>query len=73
MSETTLMPEPLMKKRDVAKFFQCSERQVELMVKAGKVPRPIYISDSSPRWRHSDLMAWLDRLQADDSPECQAG
>ncbi len=73
MSEATKTPEPLMRKKDVAKFFQCSERQVELMVKAGKVPKPIYISDSSPRWRHADLTAWLDRLQAEENPASQNG
>ncbi|MFO1003300.1 MAG: hypothetical protein U0936_23445 [Planctomycetaceae bacterium] len=71
MKEATLIAETLMKKKDVAKFFQCSERQVELMVKAGKAPKPIYISDSSPRWRHSDLLAWLDQLQAESSANSQ--
>ena len=42
-------PEPMMKKKDVAKFLQCSERQVELLVKAGKLPKPFYISDASPK------------------------
>jgi hypothetical protein len=39
--------------------------------KAGKAPKPIYISDSSPRWRHSDLLAWLDQLQAESSANSQ--
>lgn len=59
--------EPLMRKKDVAKYCQCSERQVELMVKAGRLPKPIYISESSPRWRHEDLTAWLKQLQSSDS------
>ena len=63
-SNSIQTPEPIMKKKDVAKFLQCSDRQVELLVKAGKLPKPFYISDASPRWLLSDLTAWLDQLRA---------
>ena len=51
-------------KRTLAVFLRCSTRQVENLVKAGKIPPAIYISDSSPRWRRSSVLAWLDRLAA---------
>lgn len=68
MSNSVQNPEPMMKKKDVAKFLQCSERQVELMVKAGKLPKPVYISDASPRWQRAVIDAWLDQLQAQNTP-----
>ena len=68
MSNSVQTPEPMMKKKDVAKFLQCSERQVELMVKAGKLPKPVYISDASPRWQRSVIEAWLEQLESETNP-----
>ncbi len=67
MSNATNVSDSLMKKKDVAEFFQCSVRQVELMVKAGKLPKPVYIGDASPRWQRKTLVDWLNRLQAEES------
>ena len=55
----------LLKKKDLAANFGCSTRQIELMVKAGKLPAPFYISDASPRWQQSDIDAWLNKLATD--------
>ena len=52
----------LLKKKDLATTIGCSTRQIELMVKAGKLPKPFYCGDSSPRWRQSDIDAWLGQL-----------
>jgi predicted DNA-binding transcriptional regulator AlpA len=54
----TAAPE-LMTKAQVAEFFQCSVRQVELMVKAGRIPAPTYFGKQMPRWKRSELMASL--------------
>ena len=67
MSNATTVSDSLMKKKDVAEFFQCSVRQVELMVKAGKLPKPVYIGDASPRWQRKTLVDWLNELQSDES------
>jgi len=67
MSNATTIPDSLMKKKDVAEFFQCSVRQVELMVKAGKLPKPVYIGDASPRWQRKTLVDWLNELQSAES------
>jgi predicted DNA-binding transcriptional regulator AlpA len=48
--------ETLMTKAQVAAFFQCSLRQVEIMVKAGRIPAPIYFGKQMPRWKRSELM-----------------
>ena len=57
----------MMTKKDMAKFWKCSLRQIELMAAAGRIPKPIYLGTSSPRWRRSELMAFIDRLTAGDN------
>ena len=52
----------LVKKKCLATSFGCSTRQIELMVADGRLPKPFYIGDNSPRWRKSDIDAWLERL-----------
>ena len=68
MSNSVQTPEPMMKKKDVGKFLQCSERQVELLVKAGKLPKPVYISKASPRWQRLVIEAWLEQLESETNP-----
>ncbi len=63
MESATLVPE-LMKKRDVAEFCQCSQRQVEILTANGRLPSPIYLGENSPRWRRSELLKHLDNLAA---------
>ena len=65
MENATLVPE-LMRKRDVAEFYLCSQRQVENLVKSGRLPKPFYLGENSPRWRRSELLKHLDGLAADD-------
>ena len=65
MSSSMQNTEPMMTKKDVAKFLQCSERQVELLVKAGKIPKPFYFSKASPRWRRSAIDEWVNRLDSE--------
>ncbi|MEO2018755.1 MAG: hypothetical protein ABGZ53_30780 [Fuerstiella sp.] len=40
-------------------FANCSTRHIEKMVADGRFPAPIYLG-RNPRWRRSDLLAWLD-------------
>lgn len=47
-------------KSQVAEWLNCSDRHVDLMVREDRFPRPIYVSVRSPRWRRSDLLAFLD-------------
>jgi predicted DNA-binding transcriptional regulator AlpA len=49
----------LLRKDDVAKVLQVSTRQVENLVRAGRIPRPVYLSPQSPRWVRAELMAAL--------------
>lgn len=59
MATATQDAPELMTKKQVAEFLQCSERQVELLTKNGRLPRPIYLGQSSPRWRRAELLASL--------------
>lgn len=68
---------PIMRKEDVAKYLQCSNRQVEILAKSGGIPKPFYVggSGSHPRWKRSVLEDHINKLaeaaqhdgQADDS------
>ena len=49
----------LLRKDDVAKVLQVSTRQVENLVRAGRIPKPVYLSPQSPRWRRGELLAAL--------------
>ena len=58
-------PPELMTKKQVAEFLQCSQRQVELLTAKGRICKPVYLGESSPRWKRSELMAHLDAQQAE--------
>mgnify|MGYP002629260469 CR=1 FL=1 len=51
----------LLTKTELAKKLKVSTRQVELMVKASKLPEPIRIG-SHPRWLYSEICDWLNKL-----------
>lgn len=53
------LPE-LMTKKQVAEFFQCSQRQVELLTKKGRIAKAYYLGESSPRWKRAELLASLE-------------
>ena len=55
----------LLTKADVAKLLQFSGRHVEILVKDGRLPQPLRLSNH-PRWRRTELMAFLDELAATD-------
>ena len=55
----------LMTKKQVAEFLQCSQRQVEILTAKNRLPKPVYLGESSPRWKRSELLAALDASQED--------
>lgn len=58
---TVAQTEPqLMTKKQVAEFLQCSQRQVELLTNKGRLPKPVYLGESSPRWKRDELLACLE-------------
>jgi predicted DNA-binding transcriptional regulator AlpA len=52
-----------MTKRQVSEWLQCSQRQVELLTAKGRLPKPIYLGESSPRWRRDELLASLGQTE----------
>lgn len=54
---------PLSNRTEVGEFIGTSSKQVDLLVIADKFPKPIRVG-SHPRWRRSDLLAWLDKQSA---------
>jgi predicted DNA-binding transcriptional regulator AlpA len=63
MATATPTPPELMTKKQVAEFLQCSQRQVELLTNKGRLPKPVYLGESSPRWRRAELLASLGTVQ----------
>lgn len=67
MTTTTHSEPQLMTKKQVAEFLQCSQRQVELLTNKGRLPKPVYLGESSPRWKRDELLA---SLEAKTEGEC---
>lgn len=57
---------PLSTKKQVATWAVTTTRNIELQVADGRFPAPVYIG-SRPRWRRSDLLAWLNSQSGDES------
>lgn len=65
MTNATMTLPELMTKKQVAEFLQSSQRQVELLTASGRICRPVYLGQSSPRWKRAELMASIDANQAE--------
>lgn len=50
----------LMTKKQLAEFLQCSDRQVELLTGKGRLPKPVYLGESSPRWKMDEVLEVLE-------------
>jgi prophage regulatory protein len=48
-----------------------SRSQRHRMVRAGKFPAPVKISERASAWRESDIAAWLASLAPASSPEAR--
>ncbi len=67
MTQAEISAPELLTKIDVAKMLQVSGRQVENLVRAGRLPQPVRLG-AHPRWRRGELAAFLDGLQAAGPP-----
>lgn len=67
MTIATMTDPEFLTKRQVAEMLQCSTRQVEILTSKGRLAKPIYLGERSPRWRRSELLAWLDAQSAGES------
>lgn len=64
MNTKTIARAKLLKKRQVAKLLQVSERTVWRLTKAGVLPTPVYIG-RSVRWREEKLIEYIGQLSAE--------
>ena len=65
MATQTDVPE-LLTKTQAAELLQCSLRQIELLTQRGRIAKPVYLSERSPRWRRDELLASLGQTQGAD-------
>jgi predicted DNA-binding transcriptional regulator AlpA len=62
----------LLTKTDLSNWIQVSGRQIENLVRAKRLPEPIRLG-KHPRWRRSELMAFIDGLAADGNADATTG
>lgn len=67
MTTTTADAPDYLTKKQVAELLQCSQRQVELLTQKKRICQPIYVGQSSPRWKRSELLASLEANRVADS------
>ncbi|MCA9201084.1 MAG: hypothetical protein KDA87_26270, partial [Planctomycetales bacterium] len=48
-----------MTKKQVSEYLQISQRQCEILTKKGRLPEPVYLGRSSPRWNRAAVLASL--------------
>lgn len=61
-------PPLLLKKAEVASVLRVTERQVENLTRAGRIPAPIFVAGQrSPRWVREALLAALTLPSAERS------
>ena len=46
-----------MTKQEVAELFNVSTKTVERNSKSGRLPRPVYVGERSPRWNREEVYA----------------
>lgn len=59
--------EKLLNDKDVAEKLAISRASVWRFVSEGKLPRPVRLSESTQRWKASELNSYLASLQAEES------
>jgi prophage regulatory protein len=58
-----ILNDPLLDRHEVQKWTGIKRSTLYDMMKAGKFPRPLEISEQVKRWPLSDLIAWRGTLQ----------
>ena len=46
-------------KRDLASLLKCHPRTISRSIESDGFPRPYYITGNTPRWKRSEVDAWL--------------
>lgn len=53
--------------KEVAVLFKLSTSSIWRLSKAGKLPRPVKVGLNSTRWKHSELEAFIEKMNKPDS------
>ena len=65
MSDTEpVLPDPLLKPETVARWLAVSKSTLVRWRQSGRGPTVVWLSDDLPRYRASDVQAWLDARAA---------
>ena len=54
------MDERLLRRRQVEELTAMSRSAIYRAMQAGDFPRPVRIGPAAVRWRHSDIVGWLE-------------
>ncbi len=52
--------EPLLSQTDICRILACSQRSLDRLRSAGRLPRPDMFIGRSPRWRPDTIRQWID-------------
>ncbi len=50
-------------KNELAAALRCCPRSVENHVRAGRLPKPFFVSSRSPRWSRAAVAQWIAQQQ----------
>ncbi len=64
MDEVIQLHEPLWTKVQVCEFLQISRATLHRELIKGRLPKPIYVSASSPRWVPAEVRQWLSNRRS---------
>jgi predicted DNA-binding transcriptional regulator AlpA len=53
-------PKKLLRPDEVADLLRVHQRHLRKLVRQGKFPRPIQVSERKPVWNEADISAWID-------------
>ena len=58
------MNDRLLRRREVEKITGVSRASIYRLMRSGRFPLPVRVSDTAVRWKESDINSWIDSLPA---------
>ncbi len=62
---TNISPAPIINRREVCGFLNVSDTTLWRMVRAGRFPKPVKISERRIGWPKDQIEAWLEVKRAE--------
>jgi prophage regulatory protein len=63
----TLLPDPLLTDSEVSEVTSVSRSARYEMIREGKFPKPVQVSQCRVAWRSTHIQAWIDALPVADA------